>query len=343
MPNPRLLSALALAASLAGLTMTTPAAAQTAAPDPFLWLEEVEGERALAWVRQRNAVTLESLQADPRYKVLEADALAIIRSKDRLTFGGYTQGHVTNFWQDDRHVRGIWREAPFAGWAAGKPRWTTILDVDALAKAEDRNWVYEGSNCLDPHVRTGPCLISLSNGGKDAAVQREFLRGENRFVGAGGFELPEAKSGVAWRDADMLLVGTDGGAGTMTESGYPFVVKALGRGQALGDAKEIFRGDVKDVGVWPGRVDDGTRFRNVITRATTFFTSETWLVNDDLTVTKLDLPPKYGLVGLMGDMALISLQQAWTPRGASAALPQGALVLAARWSVPRPLWQRPQH
>lgn len=333
MPQNRLISSLLLAASIAGLTMTTPAAAQSSAPaasesDPFLWLEEVEGERALAWVRQRNAVTLESLQADPRYKQLEGEALAIIRSRDRLTFGGYTQGYVSNFWQDDRHVRGIWREAAFNGWAAGKPRWTTILDIDALAKAEDRNWVYEGSNCLDPYVRTGPCLISLSNGGKDAAVQREFLRGENRFVGAGGFELPEAKSGVAWRDANTLLVGTDWGAGTMTESGYPFVVKALGRGQALSDAKEIFRGDVKDVGVWPGRVDDGTRWRNTITRATTFFTSETWMVNDDLSVTRLDLPPKHGLVGLMGDMALISLQEAWTPRGASAALPQGALVEA---------------
>jgi prolyl oligopeptidase len=312
-----------------GAFMTAPAFAADAASDPFLFMEEVEGERALAWVRSRNAVTLESLQSDPRYAKLEADALAIVRSRERLTFGGYTDGHVTNFWQDDRQIRGVWRKARFDGWRGGKPAWETILDVDALAKAEDRNWVFEGANCLDPHSLSGPCLVSLSIGGKDAAEQREFDRGTGRFAHqAGGFYLPEAKSGVAWRDAQTLVVGTDWGAGTLTESGYPFVVKLLARGAPLSEAREIFRGDVKDVGVWPGRVDDGTRFRNTLTRATTFFTFETYILSDDGTPQKLDLPPRHSFSGLQGETAFITLQEAWTPRGSATALPQGALVAA---------------
>lgn len=312
-----------------GAFMTAPAFAADAASDPFLFMEEVEGERALAWVRQRNAVTLESLQADPRYNALEGDALAIVRSRDRLTFGGYVDGHVTNFWQDDRHVRGVWRKAPFEGWRAGKPAWETILDVDALARAEDRNWVFKGASCLDPHSLTGPCLVSLSNGGKDAAEQREFDRGTRRFSHeAGGFFLPEAKAGVAWRDAQTLVVGTDWGPGTMTESGYPFVIKLLSRGAPLSAAREIFRGEAKDVGVWPARYDDGTRFVNTLTRATTFFTSETYVLDDAGAPVKLDLPPRHSLSGLRGDLALVTLQEAWTPRGATAALPSGALVAA---------------
>jgi prolyl oligopeptidase len=322
-----MLRAAALSAFALGLTMTTPAAAAPA--DPLQYMEEVEGERALAWVRQRNAVTLESLQSDPRYKKLEADALAIVRSKERLTFGGYTDGYVTNFWQDDRQVRGVWRRATLDGWRAGKPAWETILDVDALAKAEDKNWVFEGANCFDPHSFAGPCMVTLSIGGKDAAEQREFDRQTKRFAhAAGGFYLPEAKSGVAWRDANTLVVGTDWGAGTLTESGYPFVIKMVTRGAPLSAAREIFRGDVKDVGVWPARYDDGTKFVNTLNRATTFFTFETYVLADDGAPVKLDLPARHTLTGLIGPTALITLQEAWTPRGSATALPQGALVAA---------------
>lgn len=295
--------------------------------DRYLWMEEVEGERALAWVRAQNERSLAQLQADPRYAGLEADALAIVRATDRLTFGGYIEGYVTNFWQDDRQVRGVWRRADFASWRAGTPAWETVLDIDQLAAREGKNWVYQGASCLDPlDYWNTRCIVELSDGGKDASVRREYDLKTRSFV-EGGFSLPEAKASTAWRDADTLLVSTDWGAGTLTESGYPFVVKALDRGQSLVAARELFRGTPQDVGVWPMRVDDGRRFHNLFTRATTFFTSQTHYLKDDGTVVQLPLPPRHSFAGIRDGLVFFSTQEDWTPPGGTP-IRTGSLVSA---------------
>lgn len=330
----------ALATSLFALTMPafaqTPAAASPTAAasaandaaDPFLHMEDVLGERALAWVRGQNERSLAQLQGDQRYKALEEDALAIIRARDRLTFGGYTEGYVSNFWQDAEQVRGVWRRSPFEAWKSGAPAWETILDVDRLAREEGKNWVYQGSNCLDPvNYWQSLCLIDLSDGGKDADVKREFSLATRSFV-EGGFFIPEAKSTVTWVDRDRLLVATDWGEGTLTESGYPFVVKVLGRGQALADATELFRGDVKDVAAVPYRIDDGKRFHMFINRAPTFFTSETHWIRNSATVVKLDLPSKHSIVGIRDGEVIFSVQEAWTPRKDSRTYATGSLLSA---------------
>lgn len=295
--------------------------------DPFLWLEEVEGKEALDWVRRHNKRSLDELQADPRYRAFEAEALALISDQDRLTFGGYIDSWVTNFWQDTTHVRGIWRCAQFDRWRSGVPQWETILDIDALAATEGKNWTFQGPTRLDPYSMTGRCLVRLSDGGKDASISREFDLDTRQFV-ADGFVIPEAKHDATWKNRDTLLVATDWGPGTLTESGYPFVVRELRRGQKLPDARELFRGAPGDMRVSTMRIDDGRSWHWLIDRAKTFFTSEVhWLREDNSTV-QLALPPKHAIYGMIGPEVIFAINQDWTPDEAGGAFKSGSLLSA---------------
>lgn len=326
----RLLFSAISTATLGFLALNTSAIAQAASDaatsDPFLWLEEVEGEKALTWVRGQNARSLPRLTNDPRYAKLEEDALNIIRARDRLTFGGFINGYVSNFWQDTNHVRGIWRRADFTAWRLGSPVWETILDVDQLAKDEGKNWVYQGSSALDPNdLWNTRVLLELSNGGKDADTKREWDVKTRSFV-TGGFELPEAKSSVVWVDQDTLLVATDWGPGSLTDSGYPFVIKRLKRGQKLDQAVEVYRGQSSDVAASALRLDDGSRYHFFISRSPTFFTTETLYLDAAGQATKLALPTKHSLQGLRAGQLYVTIQEDWTPRGAKTPIPAGSLL-----------------
>ncbi len=296
---------------------STPAqSSATMTEDPYLWLEEIEGERALAWVREQNARSLGVLEADARYEGLFQDALAIANNRDRLPLGGIQEGYYYNFWQDETHVRGIWRRSPLADYARGEPRWETLLDVDALATAENANWVYQGSDCLEGTTR---CLIQLSDGGRDANTVREYDIATRSFV-EGGFVVPEAKSSVAWIDRDTLLVATDWGEGSMTESGYAMIVKSWRRGTPLTSATEVMRGQTSDVGVFIGvfQDTDGSRLP-VGYEANTFFETSYWRL-DGAQPQQINLPAKSSIVGLYRGQLVFTLNEAW--RG----LAQGALA-----------------
>lgn len=307
-------------------TSTTSAANTETGPamtgeDPYLWLEEVEGERALTWVREQNARSLPTLENDPRFPQLLADATALANSRDRLPLGGIFEGHYYNFWQDESHVRGIYRRAPVETFARdGNPQWETVLDIDAIAAAENANWVFKGIDCLEG---TTLCLVSLSDGGKDATTYREYDMATRSFV-RNGFVLPEAKSGVTWLDRNTLIVATDwgpeNGAATMTESGYPFVVKRWTRGTPLSSATEVMRGQATDVGMFGGVLQDtdGTR-TPIAVRATTFFESTSYRL-DGAQPQQINLPSKASIVGAYQGYLIATLQEAW--RGN----PQGALI-----------------
>lgn len=214
--------------------------------DPYLWLEEVEGPEALAWVEERNRECLKELQSHPLFTTLEAESLSIRNSKDRIAGPNHEGELVYNFWQDEQHERGILRRCSLAEYRDSKaePEWELVLDIDALAAAEEEDWVYKGSSWLRPHRELA--LIHLSRGGADARVVREFCLKEKRFV-EGGFELPEAKSQTVWSDRDTLYVATDFGPGTLTDSGYPRQVKRWRRGQSLESAELVFEGESSDV------------------------------------------------------------------------------------------------
>jgi prolyl oligopeptidase len=310
------LTAAILASCATGSTPAPTPSETSTVTDPYLWLEDVEGEQAIAWVRQQNERSLGVLEGDPRYAQLRDDALAIANSRDRLPLGNVREGYLYNFWQDETHVRGIWRRSPLADYARGTPRWETLLDVDALARAENANWVYKGVDCLERSTR---CMVQLSDGGRDASTYREFDIATRSFV-EGGFVVPEAKSSTSWLDADTLLVGTDWGDGSMTESGYAFIQKRWRRGTPLASAEQVFSGEQTDVAVWGGILEDvdGTRVPLLI-RSITFFES-TYFLLDGSTPRQVTLPEKATVYGLFHGNLVFTLEEAW--RG----LPQGALV-----------------
>jgi prolyl oligopeptidase len=301
-----------IAAGAQAQPQSTPAAPAAQAADPFLWLEEIEGQRALDWVRAQNARSLGQLEADPRYAGLKAEALAIVNATDRIPMPGLRGGRIYNFWQDQTNVRGLWRRTTPESYRTADPRWEVLLDVDALARAENANWVYKGAYCLRPDYRR--CLVNLSDGGKDAVRVREFDVSSKAFV-QGGFDLPEGKQDVAWLDADTLLVARDWGPGTMTESGYAFVVKRLKRGQPLDQAVELFRGTPTDVGASPSVIYDGDGHRVVLLiRNVTFYDAETW-IETPAGPKKLALPAQHSIAGLSNNQLLVTLQEDWKTPG----------------------------
>ena len=219
------------------------------AEDPYRWLEEVDGERALAWVRSHNAEAEKEFTADPAYAPLREALLRILDSRERIPLVTRMGDHYYNFWRDAANRRGLWRRTTLAEYRKAEPSWETVLDLDALARAENENWVWQGADCLRPETPEQPyrhCLVSLSRGGADAAVEREFDLLDRRFV-AGGFALPEAKSRTGWRDADTLWVATDFGAGSLTSSGYPRIVKLWKRGTPLGEATVVYEQPANEV------------------------------------------------------------------------------------------------
>jgi len=297
--------------------------------DPHLWLEDVEGEAALTWVREQNTRSLDVLTGDKRYAQLEADALEIVNATDRIAYGVIRDGKVYNFWQDADNVRGLWRRTTLESYASETPDWETVIDFDALAEAEDANWVYKGANCFKPDgAEQTLCMMSLSNGGKDAVIQREFNLNTKSWV-EGGFETPEAKQGLSWLDQDTVLISTDwGGDGsTLTESGYASVVKRWTRGTPLESAETVFTGEKTDVASSGFRIelDDG-RTIGAIVKSDTFFTARYYLLREDGEPVQLPIPAKSNPNEVYQGQLLVSLQQDWTPEGQGTAFKSGDLI-----------------
>jgi prolyl oligopeptidase len=269
------------------------------AADDFLWLEDVNGDKALAWVKEQNAKTEAVLKADPRYEEFRKDALAILTAQDRIPAPTFRGDGIDNFWQDETNVRGVWRHTSLASYRSAAPKWETVLDIDALAKTENANWIFKGADCLAPEETL--CLVSLSDGGKDAVVVREFNPKAKTFV-EGGFNIPEGKHRISWLDKDTLLVATDFGEGTLTESGYPYIVKSLKRGQTLAQAMEVYSGDKGDggYGVSPDvlRNGKGEVLAVMVYRPLDTFRSETWRIVDGKPV-KLNLPERVTVRGAL--------------------------------------------
>jgi prolyl oligopeptidase len=290
--------------------------AGVAAADDHLALEQVDGAEAMAFVAEENRKSLAVLTGDPRYETFRAEAQAILTATDRIPSPSFLGDGIGNFWQDATNPKGVWRRTTLDSYRTATPQWETLLDIDALSKAEGKDWVFKGADCLAPDDTR--CLINLSDGGKDAVVVREFDLTTKRFVDA-GFSLPEGKHRIEWLDRDTLLVATDFGAGTMTESGYPFIVKTLKRGQTLAQATEVYRGEQGDggYGVSPAVYRDkaGKVTAVIITRPLDTFRSETWMMAHDGSTVKLALPDRVGVFGAQGDLLIVSNDEAWTFNG----------------------------
>ncbi len=325
--RPLLLAVVFAALAFAGhceTPVTPKPQAASANADPFLWLEDIHGRRAMDWVEKENTRTLAVLQGDPRYAQLHAEALRIASAADRIPYPELIGAAVYNFWQDGNHVRGLWRRTSRAGYADAQPSWETVIDLDALSAAEKANWVWEGANCPPPHYRR--CLVALSDGGEDATELREFDLASGGFV-AGGFALSKSKQSADWLDDDTLILTRDWGPGTMTASGYGFVIKTLKRGQSPDQAEEVFRGEPTDVGADPQVLHDGAGHKAVIiSRSLSTFETEYYLLNSANKAIRIPLPAKAQVQGLAAGQLLVALKQDWRPSPDGALLAQGSLI-----------------
>ncbi len=315
----------ALAAALA-FAPTTIAAQDTDADDPYIWLEEIQGERALAKVDQWNADTEAVLTDQPEYPLAKAWAKQILDDTRQIAMPDAIQGDmVTNLWRDADNPRGLWRIASLESYMAGAPEWRVLIDVDKLGEDEGQSWVWHGANCLAPDYAR--CLIALSPGGTDADVVREFDVTTGRFVD-GGFTLPEAKSNVAWFDEDTLFVGTDEGEGSLTDSGYPRLVKLWDRGTDFSTARQIAEGEQADISASGFSVLDGdTRWR-FVNRSPSFWTNQISLVKEDGSTVPLPLPEDAEFEAVLNGLVIAKLNSALETTGGTEQ--PGALVA---WSL----------
>jgi prolyl oligopeptidase len=290
--------------------------------DPYLWLEDVDGEAALAWVRERNAQALARLADGSRFAALRAQLRDALDSPARIPWPAWHGAHLYNFWRDADNPRGLWRRTTLAGYRSDEPAWEVLLDLDRLARDEDENWVWQSPEWLRPDGRR--CLVSLSRGGSDAAVLREFDVEDRAFV-ADGFTLPEAKSWVHWIDADRLFVATDVGPGSLTTSGYPRTVREWTRGTPLSEAPLVFEAEPTDMTVFALRDRTGTHVRDLVYRRMAFFSAEVFLRRPSGELVRIEAPEDAD-VGAHTDHVLIRLRTPWTVDGVTH--PAGALLAA---------------
>ncbi|MBL0886661.1 prolyl oligopeptidase family serine peptidase [Myceligenerans indicum] len=290
--------------------------------DPYTWLEDVSGEEALGWVLERNTQMSDALGGE-LFDQISKQVREVLDAEDKIPYVSQVGDHYYNFWRDARHVRGVWRRTTPASYATRNPDWETVLDLDELAREEGESWVWHGASVLRPDPEEFAAgapwrraLVDLSPGGSDTDVTREFDLVEKRFVPAeeGGFVRPAAKGSLGWVDADTVYLSTDFGEGTTTTSGYPRITKLWRRGTPMESAVTVFEGESTDVEVSARRSRTPGFERDLVVRAPSFFTSETWLVTGvgtaEQELTRIDVPDSAN-VGVHREWLLVRLRDDW--------------------------------
>lgn len=295
--------------------------------DPFLWLEDVTGEKALNWVKQQNKVSETQLKTSPIYHQVKSDALTIMNSEDKIRYATIRGDKVYNFWRDAKNPRGVYREATLKDYLAGNPNWESVLDIDELNEKENENWVYKGFNCLFPDYQQ--CLVSLSRGGADATVVREFDMSNRAFV-TDGFFIPEAKTNASWRDKDTLYVGTDFGEGSLTSSGYPRISKLWSRGKDLASAKVVYKGSKDSVSAAAYRSFSIHGNKDLIWDSTSFYTNDVYVANGNEYV-KILKPENADVTGIFMKNIFVTLKSDWEYAGKT--FSQGSVIYSSQEAI----------
>jgi prolyl oligopeptidase len=289
--------------------------------DPYLWLEDVTGEKALDWVRARNKIAQEKLEADAQFARLRDDLLAILDSDERIPYVTKRGEYYYNFWRDEKNERGLWRRTTFDEYKKPDPQWEVLLDLDALAASENENWVWRGAQLLRPGYMLA--LISLSRGGADATVTREFDLEKKEFV-SDGFYRPESKGGMGWLDTDTVFIYTDFGEGSMTQSGYPRLAKLWKRGTPLEQAELVYEGEPTDM-IIAAFHDDSPGFeREFVSRNIAFYNDELFLRKADGSLVKIDAPNSANKV-VFHKHLVVELREQWEV--GTQKFPAGALLV----------------
>jgi prolyl oligopeptidase len=289
--------------------------------DSYIWLEEVEGNKALAWVEEQNDASLGYLESLPDFESLKERNLEIYNSDERIATPAMQGDYVYNFWRDEDNIRGRWRRMLLDDYVEGSEEWDLVLDLDKLAEGEDEDWVWKGAQCLRPQYRR--CLINLSRGGADAVVVREFDVETKAFV-MDGFSIPEAKHRVSWIDENSVWVGSDFGAGSLTNSGYPRTARLWKRGEPIEEASEVFAGEQSDVAAGVYRTWDRDETYDVAYRTPSFFETLSYLYMGDGRFEHIDIPKDADFLGVMNGQMLVQLKTDWQIGKTS--YPQAALM-----------------
>jgi len=281
--------------------------------DPHLWLEDVTGEKSLNWVKERNAKTQTTFEANPEFNKLKEDLLEILNSKERIPFVTKYGEHYYNFWRDEKNERGIWRRTTLDEYRKASPAWELVLDLDEVAKAEKENWVWSGAQILRPGYKRA--LISLSRGGADATVTREFDMETKSFV-KDGFYRSEAKGSLGWIDENTVFVSTDFGQGTMTTSGYPRLAKRWKRGTPLEQAELIYEGLDTDMSISAIHDDTPGFERNFVSRNLAFYNDELYWLNAEGKLIKIDAPNTANK-NVIREYLILELREPWEIEGST--------------------------
>jgi prolyl oligopeptidase len=276
--------------------------------DPYLWLEDVGGDEALEWVEAQNTISLGYLEALPTFEPLRAQNLENYNSDDKILSPGLRGDFIYNYWRDATNTRGLWRRTSIDNYVSGNPEWEIVLDLDALASEEGEDWVWKAPSCLQPDYRR--CLLSLSRGGADATVVREFDVETGEFV-EDGFYIAEAKSDVSWVDEDTLFVGSDFGDESLTDSGYPRSSRIWKRGEPLEEATEVYSVDQSSVSGGIYRTWDADTARDIAYDYTTIFSAEHYLYTGDDSPDLIDLPENTSLHGFKQGQMIVELRINW--------------------------------
>lgn len=295
---------------------------QTQQADPYQWLEDVGGEKALEWVKARNAVAQKRIEADGGFDKLRTDLLAILDSNERIPFVTKHGEHYYNFWRDRKNERGLWRRTTLNEYQKSAPEWEVLLDLDTLGKSEGENWVWKSVSLLRPDYKRA--LVSLSRGGADAVVVREFDLEQKAFL-KDGFSLPEAKGSVSWVDQDHIFISTDFGTGSMTDSGYPRIAKLWKRGTPVSEAKVLYEGKQQDMSVGAMHDDTPGHERNFVSRNLAFYNDELYWLKSPEELIKIDVPNTANK-SVVREMLIIELREPWTV--ASKTFAAGSLLVA---------------
>jgi len=279
--------------------------------DPYIWLEEVQNEKALDWAREQNRLSDEALTTLPVYTELRDRFLEVFNDSERIIYPGVIGEMSYNLWQDEKNERGLWRRMLKKDYLAGKENWETVLDLDLLSAGEGRKWVFGGATWLGPENRY--CLLRLSDGGKDEVVIREFDAVEKKFVD-GGFSVAESKGSVAWVNKDQIVVATNYGQGTMTSSGYPAVAKLWKRGEDPVNAATLHRTDTTNMGLFVSGGDYKGKQYVFLNESIGFYESTmSVLTPEGLKV--IDIPKDVETNGMFMEEMLLYLQSDWTVNG----------------------------
>lgn len=279
--------------------------------DPLLWLEEIEGEKSLKWIKKQNKQTLKNIASSTRYKKLKAEALKILESKDKIPKVYILGDYLYNVWKDDKNVRGLWRRTKIDDYKKKRPKWETVLDLDKLSKKENEKWVFKGAHCLSPENRR--CLVKLSRGGKDAVEVREFDAVNKKFI-KNGYFLKEAKVRLGWQDKDHIFVGTDFGKGSLTDSGYPRMLKLWTRGTKIESAKLIYEGRKESLGLFSEIFETPESKTIVVSEWLTFYTALYWIYEKGK-MKPLPIQESAKVLGVFKKHFILELRKAWTVEG----------------------------